>query len=137
MSCSTDWGSVSPRFAATDRAGRARVELVGVYAHTHPPAGHLGLLTRAAQRVRLATLPDAEAVQYAALRFDPEEIGLISRYHPPGTIVELVPDLPQRPIVARPVPQVATLTVHAKESGGSIVRGVGSIHVAIGLWISY
>jgi hypothetical protein len=60
---------------------------------------------------------------------------LISRYSPPAWTVDLAPDIPTTPIVALPQPRTATLTVHAKEGDGAIVRGVGSAQIAFGLWV--
>jgi hypothetical protein len=135
LSLSTDWGSVDPVFAATDANGQASAELVGVYADLHPPAAHVGLLSSVAQRVDLARVATGGAVQYAQLRFEPEEMSLISRYSAPSWTVNLAPELPPTPIVAQPAPHTATLTVHAKEGDGAIVRGVGSAQVTFGLWV--
>jgi hypothetical protein len=135
LSLSTDWGSVDPVFAATDANGQASAELVGVYTDWHPPAAHVGLLASVAQRVDLARVSSGAAVQYAQLRFEPAEMSLISRYSPPAWTVDLAPDIPTTPIVALPQPRTATLTVHAKEGDGAIVRGVGSAQIAFGLWV--
>lgn len=135
LSLSTDWGWVDPVFAATDVHGQASAQLVGVHTELRPPDADVGLLSTIALRVDRARVASGGAVQYAQMRFAPDEMSLISRYSAPSWIANLTPDLPTTPIVALPGPRTATLTVHAKESDGAIVRGVGSVQVTFGLWV--
>jgi hypothetical protein len=62
-------------------------------------------------------------------------MSLISRYSHPAWTANLAADVPTTPIVQLPLPRTATLTVHAKEGDGAIVRGVGSVQVSFGLWL--
>jgi hypothetical protein len=135
LAVSSDWGSIDPAIASTDGNGQARVELAGVPVEVHPPPAHIGLLGEIARRVDLARLPNPGAVQYTQVHFAPEEIGIISRYSHPSWLSDLAPDIPQTPIVAHPLPRTATVTVHATEPSGAIVRGVGSVQVTFGLWL--
>jgi hypothetical protein len=95
----------------------------------------VGILQRVSQKVAAATLANPGAVEYAKVRFEPEELAMVSRYSTPGLLHDLGTDLPPTPIVAQPDPRTATVTVHAKESQGAIVRGVGSVQVRFGVWI--
>ena len=131
----TDWGSLSPAFAATDASGRASVDLVGVYTHVPLRWADVGLLQRVSQKVVAATLPNPGAIEYARLRFEPEEMAVLSRYSPPAMLADLGTDLPTAPILAQPEPHTATVTVHAKDGTGGVVRGVGSVQVTFGLWV--
>jgi hypothetical protein len=132
---SSDWGSVSPRAAATDAEGRMQVEIMGVAAQVHPSPGDIAVLLRAARRIRQLRVSGGGTVDYSGLRFTRQEIAVLSRYQPPGTLVDLVVDVPTGAIVARPAPRVATVTVHVREPNGTTVRGVGSVQVAYGLWL--
>ena len=66
-----------------------------------------------------------------SVRFTRQEIAVLSRFQPPGTLVDLVVDVPGGAIVARPAPRVATVTVHVREPNGTTVRGVGSVQVRL------
>jgi hypothetical protein len=135
VSFSTDWGVISPPFAATDANGEASVDFVGVPADVPLRLPDIGMLQRASEKVGAAVLPAQDAVEYAKVRFEPEELSVLSRYTSPAHLADLGTDLPIGPVVARPDPRTATVTVHAREGQGAIVRGVGSIQVTFGLWI--
>lgn len=135
LSFMTDWGSLSPAFAATDSRGRASVDLFGVYTHAPLRQGDVGLLQRASQKVQAAELPNPGTIEYARLRFEPEEMAVLSRYSPPAMLADLGTDLPTAPIVAQPQWHTATVTVHAKDGPVGVVRGVGSAQVTFGLWV--
>lgn len=135
LTFSTDWGSLDPAIAVTDRNGRATIELIGVEAETPPPRADVGILRNVIQKVNLATLSNPGIIQYAQIRFEPQEMALISKYSPPATLADLSRNLPTGPIVAAPRLRTATVTVHVKESDGAIVRGVGSTQVRFGMWV--
>ncbi|MGH9277028.1 MAG: hypothetical protein ACRD12_02815 [Acidimicrobiales bacterium] len=135
LSFTADWGSLSPSFASTDARGQASVDLVGVQTDAPLRPADVGLLQRASQKVQAAVLPAPGAVEYARLRFEPEEMSVLSRYSGGTILADIGTDLPTRPIVAKPDPRTATVTVHAKEGRGAIVRGVGSVQVRFGLWV--
>ncbi len=135
VSFTTDWGVLSPAFASTDANGEASVDVVGVHADVPLRLPDIGLLQRASEKVSAALLPNPGAVEYAKVRFEPEELSVLSRYSSPAHLADLGTDLPVGPIVARPDPRTATVTVHAREGQGAIVRGVGSVQVTFGLWI--
>jgi hypothetical protein len=135
VSFTTDWGSLTASIAVTDANGRVAVELVGVQTETPVRLADVGILQRVSQKVAAATLANPGAVEYAKVRFEPEELAMVSRYSTPGLLHDLGTDLPPAPIVALPDPRTATVTVHAKESQGAIVRGVGSVQVRFGVWI--
>ena len=135
VSFATDWGRLTSAVAVTDARGKSSVELVGVQTETPVRLADAGILHRVSEKVAAATLANPGAIEYARVRFEPEELALVSRYSPPGLFHDLGTDLPPGPIVAPPEPRTATVTVHAKEGQGAIVRGVGSIQVRFGLWI--
>jgi hypothetical protein len=135
LAFSSDWGVVKPAFASTDANGRATVDLVGVPSDAPLRLPDVGVLDRVSQKVEAAVLPTPGAIEYARLRFEPDELSVLSRYSPPAHLADLGTDLPVGPIVAPPVPRTATVTVHAREGQGAIVRGVGSVQVTFGLWI--
>lgn len=132
---STDWGSLSSTMASTGSNGKASVDLVGVQTETPLRPADVGILQRVGQKVQAATLVNPGAIEYANLRFEPNELSIMSRYSTPGMLVDISNDLPVGPIVARPERRTATVTVHAKDGQGAIVRGVGSVQVNFGLWI--
>jgi hypothetical protein len=131
----TDWGVLTSSVSVSDAAGKASVELIGIRSDSPVRPADAGLLLRAAQKVGAATLANPGAIEYARVRFEPEELALVSRYSPIEHLYNLGADLPRDPIVAAPEPRTATVTVHAKEGQGAIVRGVGSVQVRFGLWI--
>jgi hypothetical protein len=135
ISFTTDWGSLTSSIAVTDANGKVSVELVGVNTETPLRLDDVGILQRVSQKVAAATLANARAVEYARVRFEPEELAMVSRYSTPGFFHDLGTDLPPAPIVAMPDPHTATVIVYAKESQGHIVRGVGSVQVRFGVWI--
>jgi hypothetical protein len=131
----TDWGWLTSSVGVTGADGRVSVELVGVQTETPLRLDDVGVLQRVSQKVAAATLPNPGAVEYAKVQFEPDELAMVSRYTTPGLLHGLGTDLPPVPIVAPPDPRTATVTVHAKESQGAIVRGVGSVQVRFGVWI--
>jgi hypothetical protein len=133
VSFSTDWGWLTSSLAVTGASGKVSVQLVGVYAETPVRLEDVGILQRVSQKVAAATLANPGAVEYAKVRFEPEELSMVSRYSTPALLHDVGADLPPAPIVARPDPRTATVTVHA--SIGSVVRGVGSVQVRFGVWI--
>lgn len=133
VSFATDWGWLTSSVATTGANGKVSVQLVGVYFDTPVRLADVGILQRVSQKVAAATLPDQGAVEYAKVRFEPEELAMVSRYSTPGLLHDLGSDLPPAAIVARPDVRTATVTVHA--SLGSVVRGVGSVQVRFGVWI--
>jgi hypothetical protein len=135
LSFTSDWGVLSPGFASTDASGEASVDLVGVHDDVPLRLADVGLLQRASEKVNAAVLPTPGAVEYAKVRFEPEELSVLSRYSSPVHLADLGTDLPVGPIVARPHPRTVTVTVHAREGQGAIVRGVGSVQVTFGLWV--
>ena len=134
MSFATDWGWLTSALAVTGTNGKVSVQLVGVYAETPVRMADVGILQRASQKVAAATLADPGAVEYARVRFEPEELAMVSRYSTPALLHDLGSDLPPAAIVARPDLRTATVTVHASQ-GGAIVRGVGSVQVRFGVWV--
>jgi hypothetical protein len=135
LALSTDWGVLEPAMAVTDSTGHATVELLGVHSETPPPRSEIAILQRAVSKIDRVTLANPGSIEYARLRFEPEEMTLISRYSPPNTLLDLSRNLPSGPIVARPASRTATVTVHVTEAGGGVVRGVGSLQVSFGLWV--
>jgi hypothetical protein len=135
LNFSTDGGTIEPAVAATNAQGRASVELYSLRTWGPPKRADVGLLQRVSQKVAAARLPNPGAIEYAKVRFEPEELAIVSRYSPPGILNDLSTDLPRGPIVDPPDSLVYTVTVHAKESQGAIVRGVGSVQVIFGQWI--
>jgi hypothetical protein len=134
LSFTTDWGILTSAVAVTDARGKAAVELIGVRTESPIMLSDAGLLQRVSLKVAAAALANPGSIEYAKVRFEPEELALVSRFCPPF-IHDLGTDLPPGPIVAPPEPRTATVTVHAKEGQGAIVRGVGSVQVRFGLWI--
>jgi hypothetical protein len=135
VSFSTDWGVLTSAVAVSDARGKASVELVGVRTDRPIRVADVGLLHRVSQKVAAATLANPGAIEYAKVRFEPDELAIVSRYSPVADLQDLSADLPRDPIVALPEPRTAMVTVHAREGQGAIVRGVGSVQVRFGLWI--
>jgi hypothetical protein len=135
LSFSTDWGILHSSAAVTDARGKASVDLIGVKTENPVKLADAGLLQRASLKVAAATLANPGAIEYAKVRFEPQELALVSRYSPAEIFLDLSTDLPSGPIVAPPEPRTATLVVYAKEGQGAIVRGVGSVQVRFGMWI--
>lgn len=136
LAFSCDWGVLDPATAVTNAQGKAAVELVGVQADSPLPHSHVALLARAVEKVERVTLPNPGSIQYAQLRFEPEEMALVSLYSPAGAFTDLTYELPSGPLVAQPRWRTVTVTVHAKEGGEeTFVRGVGSLQVSFGHWV--
>jgi hypothetical protein len=134
VALTADWASVSPSLVVTDATGTATAQLAAVSADVFPTQADLGVLQQAVTRVQAASLTNG-AIQHAQLRFQPQELSLVSRYSPPEALVDLPNDLPPNPIVAPPPSRTVTVIAHAMESEASVVRGVGSAQVTLGLWV--
>jgi hypothetical protein len=135
LSFSTDWGWVEPGSAATNKEGRVTVHVHGVESQTPPTRADIAVLNRAAARLNDARVADSDAIQYSLLRFEPDEMQLVSRYSHPYTFVDLARDLSDRPIVATPRTRTVTLTVHAREGQAAVVRGLGTVQIQFGHWV--
>lgn len=135
LAFSTSWGSLSPSAAVTNSQGKATVYVTGVQAWTPPAVADLALLQATVQKVGAAAIDNPGVINYAKIKLEPKEMALVAKYVPPNALSDLSLDLPSAPIVARPPLQTATVTVHATESDGAIVRGVGSIQVHFGMWV--
>lgn len=134
VALTTDWAPVSPALVVTDRSGQATAQLAAVWTDVFPSQSDLAVLQQAVTRVQAASLPNG-TIQHGGLRFAPAELALVSRYSPPSALVDLPNNLPPGPIVAAPPWRTVTVTAHAREPGGTIVRGVGSTQVTLGLWV--
>jgi hypothetical protein len=134
VALSSDWACVSPALVVTDASGNATAQLAAVSTDVFPTQSDLGVLQQAVTRVQAASLPNG-AIQHLGLRFAPQELALVSRYSPASALIDLAHDLPPSPIVAVPPSRRVTVVAHAREPGGTIVRGVGSTQVTIGLWV--
>jgi hypothetical protein len=132
---STDYGVLQTSVGVTDARGVVAVDLVGVRTEAPIKTADVALLSRVSQKVGALALANPGAIEYAKVQFEPDELAIISRYSPPAVLTEIGTDLPTVPIVARPEPRTATVSVHAKEGQGAIVRGVGSIQVHFGQWV--
>ena len=135
LAFSTSWGSLSPSTAITNSQGKATAYVTGVQAWTPPTVADLALLQITAQKVSAAAIDNPGVVNYAKIKLEPKEMALVAKYSPPNALLDLSLDLPSAPIVARPPLRTATITVHATESDGAIVRGVGSVQVHFGMWV--
>jgi len=134
LSFSTDWGYLKPSTIATNTAGLATVELHGFDVNTAPPESHVSTLKNVAKKVQAAYIAGSEVVQYSKVKLQPEEMKLVSLYTSPGLLANISIDLPTGPVVSLPPPRTATVTVHAKEGDGAVVRGVGSVQVYSRRW---
>jgi hypothetical protein len=133
LTLSTDWGTLQPAVVTTGADGRAAATLVGVQTDMTISASDIARLGSVATKVAAAALPNPGSIQYAKVRFEPDEMALVSRFTPSNHLDDLISDLPDAGIVAQPHYRTATVTVHAKE--GASVRGVGSIQVSFGHWV--
>jgi hypothetical protein len=131
----TDWGALEPAVASTNAQGRAAIDLIGVKTDGPIRSADIGLLQRVGQKVQAAVLANPGAIEYARVKFEPDELTVVSRYTPAALITDIGAELPSGPIVAQPDWRTATVTVHAKEGQGAVVRGVGSVQVRFGLWV--
>lgn len=135
LAFSTDWGSLDPATAVTDSKGLATVELVGLNSDTPPPKSEIAVMQTVVQKVKMATFKNPGTVDYQKIRFEAREMELASKYSPQSAFLDLSRNLPSGPIVAIPPHRTVTVTVHAKEGNGAIVRGVGIIQVSFGMWV--
>lgn len=140
---STDWGVLEPSVATTGPDGVAAVDLIGVRDDVAVDPADIALLELVGAKVQSAMVaaePTAprpvRAIEYRKLSFEPDELGVISRYSPTGALVDIGNQLPGRQIVELPPWRTATVTVHVKESTAeAIVKAVGSIQVRFGQWV--
>lgn len=58
----------------------------------------------------------------------------MSKYLPAADLVDLVSDVASPQLVERPPERTATVTIHAMEANGAIVRGVGMVQIRFGQW---
>ncbi len=131
----TDWGALDPASVTTNAGGVASVTLHGVEAEAPPPKQEMAVLNDLVGRVQRARLQNQDAIQHRLLRFQPQEMTLVSRYVPSSTLVDVAGSLVTNPHVTIPRFRTITVTVHSKEGQGAIVRGVGSIQIRFGMWI--
>jgi len=131
---SSDWGSVDPASAVTDTNGRTTFEVYGVEADSPPSRSDAAILGRVTQRVKTAEIANTGALQYSQIRFQPEELTLMSNYIPQASLSNISYGI-SGPIIRIPPSQPLTVTVYAKEGNGSIVRGIGCLQVSFGMWI--
>jgi hypothetical protein len=129
---STSYGSVSPPSAVTDQNGQATATLVGVDAERPPDRNELSTLTGVANKINLATRADS-TIFYSAVKFTPDEMGLVSKYSPASTFVGAEQELVN--ISQLPPSRTATVTCYAKEGAGSIVRGIGTVQISFAQWV--
>lgn len=132
---STDWGVLEPTSAVTNRNGVATVELLLVQADTPPTRGEMGRFQRIVEKVERATLPNPGSIDYSKVRFEPDEMALLSRYSPPSAFQDLTYELPKVVAPFEPARRSVHVTMHATESGGGVVRGVGSLQISVGHWV--
>jgi hypothetical protein len=135
LSFSASWGHVDPPSTVTNSQGRATVKVVGVEADAAPTISELAILDSVVMKVSSAALPNPGSVNYQQVRLDSNELSVISRYTPSNAVADLTYDFPTAHIVARPRNRASTITVHAREGDGAIVRGTGSLQVTFGMWV--
>ncbi len=135
LSFSTDYGLLDPSHAVTNAAGKASFQLVALEVPIPPTRSEMVVLDAMAQKVGSAQVGNSGVVRYENVRFQPHEVSLMSRYAPVFELQNLSADKVSAPVTAVPRTKWATVTVHAKESGGAVVRGVGSIQVSFGYWL--
>jgi hypothetical protein len=133
LALSTDWGTLEPAVVTTGSDGRASSQLVGMVTDKGFTASDVARLSVVAKKVAAATLSNPGSIEYVKIRFEPDEVALVSRYTPKSHLDDLIWDLPDRPIVRPPGVKTATVTAHAKEQAS--VRGTGSIQVTFGAWV--
>ena len=131
---SSDWGSIDPASAVTDNNGRTTFEVYGVEADSPPSRSDAAILGRVTQRVRTAEISNTGALQYSQIQFQPEELTLMSNYIPHASLSNISYGI-SGPVIRIPPAQPLTVTVYAKESNSSIVRGIGCLQVSFGMWI--
>ncbi|MBI4672963.1 MAG: Ig-like domain-containing protein, partial [Chloroflexi bacterium] len=129
---STDYGVVSPSSAVTNADGRATTNLLGVEAARPPEENELPVLTNVASKVSLATRGD-KSVFYSAMKFEPAEMSVISKYSPSSTFVDVERNLGT--ILPIPPSKTATVSCYAKEGAGTVVRGIGTVQVSYRQWV--
>jgi hypothetical protein len=135
LAFSVDWGVLDPATVVTDEQGKAVVELVGLKSETPPPKSEIAVMQDVVYKVKLAMFKNPGTIQYQKIRFKSPEMELVSKYSPENAWLDLSRNLPTGPIVALPAHRTVTVTVHAKEGSGAIVRGVGNLQVSFGLWV--
>lgn len=127
---STDYGNVSPSSATTNLQGQATTKLLGVEASRPPDDNELPILENVAKKVVNAKTPNA--VAYSMIKFEPQEMSVISKYSHPSTFVDIERNLADIRIV--PPSKTATVTCYAKQ-GPTIVRGIGTAQITFSQWV--
>ncbi|MBS1856645.1 MAG: Ig-like domain-containing protein [Acidobacteria bacterium] len=131
----SDWGALDPSSVTANSDGRASVTLHAVEAEAPPPKQEIAVLNDLARRVDRSKLEGQEAIQHRLLRFQPQEMMLVSRYTPAPSMIDIASSLTVNPHVTIPRFRTVTVTVHSREGQAAIVRGVGSIQVTFGMWV--
>ncbi|HEY3079226.1 MAG TPA: DUF6519 domain-containing protein [Chloroflexota bacterium] len=129
---STDYGFVTPARAVTNSQGQATATILGVEADREPDDNDRRVLTQVAGKVANATRTD-RTVFYSAIKFQPEEIGILSKYTPAAALVDIDRDLVNIPAI--PPSKTATVTCYAKEGAGTVVRGIGTAQITYSQWV--
>ena len=132
---SADWGALDPSSVTANKDGKASVTLHAVESEVPPPKQETAVLNDLARRVERSKLEAGEAIQHRLVRFQPQEMMLLSRYTPAASMSDISSSMTVNPHVTIPRYRVVTVTVHSREGQAAIVRGVGSIQVTIGLWV--
>ena len=132
---STNFGSLDPSSAMTNKDGIASVTLHAVESDGPPPKQETAVLNDLAHRVERAKLEGGDAIQHRLVRFQPQEMTLLSRYTPAATMVDISSSLIVNPHVTIPRTRTATVTVHSSEGLAAVVRGTGSIQVTLSMWL--
>jgi hypothetical protein len=129
---SADYGHVTPASAVTNGAGKATTTLYGVEADEPPDENDLPILHGIALKVSASTRSD-KTVNYSQMKFAPQEMAVMSKYSPAATFA----DIERNIAVINPLPpsRPAMVTCYAKQSGGTIVRGIGTVQVTFSQWV--
>ncbi len=135
LAFSADWGSIEPATAVTGRNGVVAVELIGLKSDTPPPKAEIAVMQKIVHKVQMAAFKNPGTIEYKKIRFEPQEMQLVSKYSPSSAFLDLSRNFPSGPIVAIPTHRTVSVTVYAKEGNGAIVRGTGNIQVGFGMWV--
>jgi len=129
---STNWGYAEPPSAITNTQGIATFQVYGVEADGPPRESDAALMTLAANRVSAARVGNTDVVQYNRILF---ELSMVSLYTPRYTLADISFSLPTAPVISTPPIQTLTVTVYARESARSVVRGIGCVQVGYRMWV--
>lgn len=135
LALSSDWGTLPTTSVTASATGEATFELVGVAPEVPFKLADFGVLGQVALKVEQVTLRNPGAIQFAKLTLDPNEVAVVSKYLPAAHLVDLVSDVASPQLVERPPERTATVTIHAMEANGAIVRGVGTVQIRFGQWV--